>query len=358
GHKIEETIHLLEANGPYDLGYNDADTYRIGYGITGFETFHVDVPESLRGQVATVKFEIEEGTVYLDDVFFKSEHLLLGNPTLNGQEARPDLASHANNYLIERPQYSLSYNESNKGPNWVSWQLNRSWLGNLSAPSRGVRPVTDPYPWQSDRLLPDHLNTTEGFEYFADSRYPREVSLDRGHVMAREKRNRTQKDQWATYFTTNLLPQEIDNNRHGAWRKLETFSLGIVKYRGWEVYNIAGGSGSQNLFYEPQDPLNVYNINIPEFMWNVFLVLKPGQGIQDVTIDTPVVAVNLPNFIQNPPDIIPLPWYHPYNLTTVDAIEEMTGLDLLSHLPDEIEEIIEARTYDGPTTVENFPYVS
>ena len=75
-----ETISFAAADGPYDLGYNELDTYRIGYGTEGFETFHIDVPDSLRGQVATLEFEVNGGTAYLDDVFFKSQHLLLGNP--------------------------------------------------------------------------------------------------------------------------------------------------------------------------------------------------------------------------------------------------------------------------------------
>lgn len=43
GEVESETIYLAEANGPYDLGYNDQDTYRIGYGNTGFETFHIEL---------------------------------------------------------------------------------------------------------------------------------------------------------------------------------------------------------------------------------------------------------------------------------------------------------------------------
>ncbi len=36
-----------------------------------------------------------------------------------------------NNYLLERPQYTLSYNCKTGIPNWVSWQLNRDWLGSV-----------------------------------------------------------------------------------------------------------------------------------------------------------------------------------------------------------------------------------
>ncbi len=148
----------------YPLGYADTDTYRIGYGDRGFETFHVDIPEELRGEVATLKFELTDGTVYLDDVFFQSISTKLGNPTF----ARSSENTHRENYLIEKPQYTLSYNDATKGRNWVSWQLNKSWLGDTTRPSDTVPPGYPPtgfpdgtypagrvdYPWLGDRDLP------------------------------------------------------------------------------------------------------------------------------------------------------------------------------------------------------------
>src|SRR5258707_53869 len=45
-----------------------------------------------------------------------SPHLLLGNPS----GATPDPANE-NNYLMPKPYYALSYNNSAGTPNWVSW---------------------------------------------------------------------------------------------------------------------------------------------------------------------------------------------------------------------------------------------
>ncbi|TAD88841.1 MAG: DNA/RNA non-specific endonuclease [Oscillatoriales cyanobacterium] len=344
------------AENAYPIGYADTDTNRIGSGNLGFETFHVDVPEVLRGKSAKLKFELEgNDTVYLDDVFFKSTHLMFGNPTLNGQEARPDAANNANNYLIEKPQYSLSYNESNKGSNWVSWQLNKTWLGDLGAPNNDSLDPYDSFPWRSDSALPSELDTTEGGEYGRSG-------FDRGHLTAREQRNRTQKDQLATFLTTNLLPQEPGQNQRGAWRQLEAFSRTIVLNRGWELYNIAGGYGSLNGELPFDHPFNNFfnnqkYINVPELMWKVIVPLKPGQGIADVTANTPVIAVTLPNFPPYPGTNTRIQWFDMENITTVDRIEELTGLDLLSNLPDEIENILESRSYIGPVTVDDFPNV-
>ena len=64
---------------------------RIGYGYQGFETFQVNVPDEMRGKTARLRFELHGDTeVYIDNVFFKSEHLKFGNPSLNQQEARTD----------------------------------------------------------------------------------------------------------------------------------------------------------------------------------------------------------------------------------------------------------------------------
>lgn len=101
----DSTIYLRAADGranpgstpeiAYPLGYPDTDTYRIGYGNRGFETFHVAIPEELRGEVATLKFELTDGTVYLDDLFFQSISTKLGNPTF----ARSSETTHRENYL-------------------------------------------------------------------------------------------------------------------------------------------------------------------------------------------------------------------------------------------------------------------
>src|SRR5262245_713227 len=52
------------------------------------------------------------------------EHLFPGNPSAaTADRARPD------NYLVRKRQYALSYNNAKGTPNWVSWKLNKGWLG-------------------------------------------------------------------------------------------------------------------------------------------------------------------------------------------------------------------------------------
>jgi hypothetical protein len=87
------------------------------------------VPDALRGKVATLRFELTGGEVYVDNVFFKSQHLLLGNPGEARTLDAPVSNSYYNNYLLEKPQYAVSYSGDSKIPNWSSWQINQTWLG-------------------------------------------------------------------------------------------------------------------------------------------------------------------------------------------------------------------------------------
>jgi DNA/RNA endonuclease G, NUC1 len=335
------------AVGYYDynvVGYSDPYTNKLAYAEQGFETFHLKIPDNLRDKPALLQFKVEGGSeVYLDDVFFNSVHLKLGNPTF----ARPSEDTHRENYLIEKPQYSLSYNDATKGPNWVSWQLNKSWLGTIGQgdlklkdrnkyPPVGFPPpildsgsgmtLTSPdssyppgyfvdYPWSVDPTLPDTWVKTQGPDYRRNQR-----NFERGHMTAAAERSRTYKDIYSTFLTTNLLPQHEDNNG-GMWAQLEDYGRNqLVKDNNRELYIIAGGFD-----YSPAVPPghsdlreinnkistntqgrvildsngtltpNPKTIGIPNYTWKIIVPLEPGQGIADVTANTQVIAVITPN---------------------------------------------------------------
>src|SRR5688500_3522540 len=62
----------------------------------------------------------------------------LGNPDKAAVEP-----SNRTRYLIQRPQYALSYNNDLRFPNWVAWHLSKQDIGNVE---RGQ--------FQPDTLLP------------------------------------------------------------------------------------------------------------------------------------------------------------------------------------------------------------
>ncbi|MHC5915238.1 MAG: DNA/RNA non-specific endonuclease [Nostoc sp.] len=86
-----------------------------------------------------------------------SINLLLGNPS--GAMA---LVGTPDNYLLVKPQYVVSYNNSKGTPNWVSWQLNKSWLGttdrtfaNINVNNSGINPSSQT---RDLKILPTHTN--------------------------------------------------------------------------------------------------------------------------------------------------------------------------------------------------------
>ena len=59
--------------------------------------------------------------------FPPSVHLTMGNPS--GAVAS---IGQPNNYLMEKPEFALSYNRDLGRPNWVSWHLSDEWIGTLT----------------------------------------------------------------------------------------------------------------------------------------------------------------------------------------------------------------------------------
>lgn len=66
------------------------------------------------------------------------------------------------------------------------------------------------------------------------------------------------------------------------------------------------------------------------------VVLEPGSSIEDITEDTQIIAVDMPNQDGIDPD------WETYAVS-VDEIEAATGYDFLSAVPTEIQAVIESQ---------------
>lgn len=235
-------------------------------------------------------------------------HLPFGNPS-NATNS----VENPNNYLIEKPQYVLSYNRDKGTPNWVSWQLTKSWLGNAD---------------RQDDFRPDE-SLPEGWYRVGPNDY-RNSGFDRGHLAPSADRSRNETDNSATFFMTNMMPQSPANNRE-TWRQLEEYSRELVK-QGKELYVVAGSYGSRG-------KLAGGKVTIPSRTWKIIVVLEPGSGVKKINKNTRVIAVDMQNTERISSD-----WKR--YLVSVDKIEAATGYDFLSTVPKEIQDIIEARV-DG-----------
>lgn len=241
----------------------------------------------------------------------QSPHLLLGKPS-------PATSFNARDYLVLRPQYALSYNRDKGTPNWASWQLNQAWLGDLPRPNFEADPAL-PQDWY--RVSPNDY-TGSGF--------------DRGHLVPAADRNQTPTDSKAVFLMTNILPQAPDNNQ-GPWERLESYCRDLVR-QGKELYIVAGrvGEGGNGL-KGSQTTIGKGKISVPAQLWKIVVVLdQPGFGIERITETTPVIAVLMPNR----QGIKEMNW-RSYQ-TTIDQIEQQTGYDLLSNLPEPLQAKLEA----------------
>jgi DNA/RNA endonuclease G (NUC1) len=241
-------------------------------------------------------------------------HLAFGNPS----NAVVDLQQF-NNYLMEKPSFSLSYNRDKGTPNWVSWHLENDWTGNL--------PRTDTF--RADPSVSPDWYRVQATDYFASG-------FDRGHMTPNADRDNPASIplNQETFLMSNMVPQAPNNNQ-GPWADLEAFLRTLLPAN--EVYVVSGpagvgGSGDNGL----AETIANGHVTVPAYTWKVALILPIGDNdISRVSAATRTIAVIMPN--QNS---INSDW-HAY-LTTVDAVETLTGYDFFANVPDIIENSIEA----------------
>jgi len=250
-----------------------------------------------------------------------SVHLTMGNPS-NATASLGDF----NNYLMEKPTYSLSYNRDKGTPNWVSWHLENTWYGTLArVDTFRPDPKVDP-SWYRVQAF-DYTNS--GF--------------DRGHMTPnadRDNQNRIPINQ-ETYLMTNMVPQAPDNNQ-GPWADLEAY-LRTQTDAGNEIYIVSGPQGQGGTGANgAMNTIANGHVTVPTKTWKVALIIPSqlGDDTQRVTCSSRALAVIMPNVqgIRNDD-------WHSY-ITTVDAVEQLTGYDLFSNLPPAVQACIEAGT-DG-----------
>lgn len=237
--------------------------------------------------------------------------LTLGNPS----NAVADLAQR-DNYLIEYPQYALSYNASEGRPNWVSWHVDRRDIGEID---RGQ--------FRPDTTLP------EGFYRVVPRDYTG-TGYDRGHHCPSKDRSRSREDNDATFLMTNIMPQAPGNNQ-GPWRELEEHTRALVE-EGFEAYVVCGGSGSSGTIARGR-------VSVPAYTWKVIVALpdESGDDLARINERTRVIAVRMPNT----DDIREQDWRE--FRVSVDAIEQETGYDFLSNVPTPVQDALEKRVDRG-----------
>jgi DNA/RNA endonuclease G (NUC1) len=238
--------------------------------------------------------------------------LLMGNPS----NATADIANE-NNYLMVKPQYSLSYDRSEATPNWVAWRLDSFWVGS--------NPVQRQDDFRPDTTLP------AGWYQVTDQDYSGS-GYTRGHMCPSGDRTNTIPNNSATFLMTNMVPQTAANNT-GPWEDLESYCRSLAG-QGNELYIISGPNGNIGTIGSTQQN----RIVVPNVTWKVVMVLPNGSDdLQRVTKSTRVFGVIMSNQSINQN----APWRN--FRVTVDAVENLTGYDFFSNVPKALQELIEKR---------------
>lgn len=223
-------------------------------------------------------------------------------------------------FLIFRPQYVLSYNPNRNVANWVSWNLDSTWYGDVPRYSGN---------FITDTALPDSFYKVKHSDY-TNSGY------DRGHMVRSEERTRTVEDNKSTFLLTNILPQRPDLNR-GAWLNLENYCEELCKKKNKELFVIAGG-----IFHSENKIKDV--IAVPDSFFKIIVVLNRDESLESISDKTTIIAVAMPNKNGIRTDV----WQN--YVTNIRRIENSTGYDFLTNVSKQFQDIIENRIYSDSNT--------
>lgn len=232
-----------------------------------------------------------------------SPHVLLGIPL--DTDPSDDL-------LIDRTFWVASYNPRRLVANWVAWSLSADDLGSIRRRDT----------FRADPGLPESFRRVGKNDY-------RNSGYDRGHLCPSADRTASVEANDSTFLMTNMHPQVPELNQV-RWKQVEEKERSLAA--GSERLQIIAGG----IF--PANPTTIGpGIAVPDASFKIIVVLEADQTAADVTATTKVCSFIMPNR----PEVKNARWYD--YLVSVDEIEKQTGYDFLRDVPDDIENVIEAK---------------
>jgi DNA/RNA endonuclease G (NUC1) len=240
----------------------------------------------------------------------------------NAEFGEPGDSDPTDDFIIERPQFTSSWNPNRGSPNWVAYEFDATHFG--------AEDRCDCFTM--DVELPASLPRLTTADYTGAGEF-HGYGIDRGHLARSFDRTAGSLDNATTFYFSNIIPQAADNNQ-GPWAQLENHLGDLARMQDREVYVLAGVAGNKGTLK------NEGKVVIPTQTWKVALIMPRDRGLADITDyrDVEVLAVIMPN----DPGIRNVPWQD--YLTTVDAVEALSGYDLLALLEDDVEVPVESGT--------------
>ena len=209
---------------------------------------------------------------------------------------------------IKRIGYTVSYNNEYKTPYWVAWELKRSETkGDEERMSKFMPDPDLPEP------RADHNDYTNS-------------GYDRGHMAPAADMKWSKQAMEESFYMSNICPQNQKLNRDD-WGSLEDICRKWARKYG-TVYIACGP------IYDKKRPkcIGKHKVAVPDRFFKVVLIYNRKNPI----------AMGF--LFDNKPHHQALSKY----MVSVDQVEEITGLDFFSRLPDSVENKIEAIVPEMP----------
>lgn len=211
------------------------------------------------------------------------------------------LNNHQPEQVIEHLGYTVSYNPQWLVPNWVAYELTSSETNGVQERSNHFKP--DPL------VKGDPVVTSD----YSKSGY------DRGHMAPAADMKWSEQAMRESFYMTNICPQ-LHNLNAGDWKDLEELARDWAQKYG-SIYIACGPIVDANY----QTIRKTHSIAVPSAFYKVFLRQTRKEWVS--------IGFIMPNKVGNRP----LMTY----MSTVDEVEEQTGIDFFYNLPDSIESQVE-----------------
>lgn len=204
--------------------------------------------------------------------------------------------------VLHRMSYVASYNQELLIPNWVAWHLTADHTD-------GDVPRDNEF--YEDIEVPSPRATNEDY---------RRSGWSRGHMCPAGDNKWDEKAMQESNLLTNICPQNPELNS-GVWNVIERNCRKWAKKYG-DIYIVCGPV----LLNREHETIGTNKIVVPEAFFKVVLRMNPEPAAIGFVIRNNEGKKKRDQFVN-----------------TVDDVERITGYDFFSSLPDDIEDVVEAK---------------
>ena len=218
----------------------------------------------------------------------------------------PVMSAKKQGQVIHRTGYTLAYDAKTRTPQWVAWELTKKETQGTEERSNDFQP--DPDVKGAKVVTKDYSHS----------------GYDRGHMAPAADMKWSKKAMMESFYMSNICPQDHNLNTSD-WSELENKSRQWARRYG-KVYIVCGPiyNGKRNEY------IGDHRVKVPDAFFKVVLINeKKKQCAMGFYFENEAGERKLQEY-----------------LVPVDRLEQLTGMDFFSALPDNLEDRLEAEIVD------------